>query len=90
MIKPVKKFKFKSKSAKQDANSWLTENFEYVVDNFAGGYVVIVDGKGILYTDADGPPDKIVKRAKREFPKTPPLFFRVPHPQDFSCALITA
>ena len=88
MIKPAKKFKFKSKPAKQDANSWLTENFEYVVDNFAGGYVVIVDNKGLLYTDADGSPGEIVGRARKEFPKTKPLFFRVPHPQDFLCALI--
>ena len=84
MIKPVKKFKV----TKKDANSWLTENFESVVDNFAGGYVVIVGGKGIVYTDANGEASDILKRAKRRFPKTKPLFFRVPHPQDFLCALI--
>ena len=86
MIKLVKKFK--SKSTKQDANSWLTENFESVIDNFAGGYVVIVDGKGIVYTDADGEASDILKRAKKRFQKSKPLFFRVPHPQDFLCALI--
>lgn len=69
------------------ADEWLTKNLEYLVDNFAGGYVVLVDDKGLLYTNKDGTPLQITQCAKKEFPKTPPLFFRVPHHEDFICAL---
>ena len=82
------KFKNKKKT-KIDAHTWLWDNIEDIVDRYAGGYVVLVDNReGILYSDADGSPAEIVKRAKRKFPKSSPLFFRVPHSQDFLCALI--
>jgi len=73
--------------ARIDADTWLKDNLEYVVEKFAGGYVVIVKGKGIVFTDADGTPRQIVKKAKSKYPGSIPLFFRVPHPQDFICAL---
>ena len=77
----------KNKLKKIDADSWLRGNLEYLVDNFAGGYVIIVDNKGLVFTDADGTPGEIVKKAKSKYPGTIPLFFRVPHSQDFLCAL---
>ena len=86
MIKPTKKFKV----IKKDAHTWLWDNIEDIVDKYAGRYIVLVDEKeGVLYSDVDGTPGEIVRRAKREFPKSTPLFFRVPHPQDFLCVLIT-
>ena len=75
---------------KMNADTWLTKNMEYVVDKFAGGYVVIVDNKGIVLSDKDGTPAQIIKRVKAKYPKNTPLFFRVPHIQDFTCALKTA
>ena len=80
MIKRSKKFEIK-------ADTWLRENFEYVIDNFAGRYVVIVDNKGIVFTDKDGDPREVVLKAKKKFPRSTPLFFRVPRPEDFLCAL---
>ena len=70
------------------ADEWLGENLEYLVDNFAGGYVVIGDNVGLLYTDADGTPRQLAQRALKKYPKSSPLFFRVPHSEDFICALI--
>jgi len=78
----------KRKNIKMDADSWLRENFEYVVDTYAGRYVVIVDDHGIILTDKDGSPRQLALKAKRMFPKSVPLFFRVPRPEDFICALI--
>lgn len=77
----------KKKLKQFDADTWLRENLEYLVENFSGGYVVIVDNKGLVFTDADGTPREIVEKAKAKYPGIP-LFFRVPHPQDFICALI--
>lgn len=76
----------KTKNKNIDADTWLKDNLEYLVKNFAGGYVVIVDNKGLIYTDADGTPKEIIDKAKAKYKK--PLFFRVPHSQDFICALI--
>ena len=76
-----------SRQASPKQNSWLRENIGYLIANFAGGYVVIVDGKGLILTDADGTPQEIVKKAKAKYAGIP-LFFRVPHSHDFLCALI--
>ena len=76
------------KKKRFDADEWLRENLELLVEKFSGGYVVIVDNKGLLFTDKDGTPRQIVQKAKSLYPKSAPLFFRVPHPQDFICALI--
>ena len=70
-----------------DADKWLTKNFERLVDKYAGGYLLVIDGK-ILYTDKDGSPREIAEKAKARFPRAIPLFFRVPRPKDFLCALI--
>lgn len=75
------------KTKRIDADTWLKNNLEYLVDHFAGGYVVIVDNKGLVFTDKDGTPREIVEKAKAKYPGSLPLFFRVPHTQDFLCAL---
>ena len=82
----------KPKKPKMDAHIWLTKNFEYVIDKYGTGgrYVVIIGDKGIVYTDANGSPDILARRVKREFPGSKPLFFRVPRPRDFLCALIVS
>ena len=65
---------------------WLTKNFEKIVNEYAGGYILIGNGK-ILYTDKDGTPRQLIKKAKKEYPRITPLFFRVPYPHEFLCAL---
>ena len=77
----------KAKKTKVDADTWLRENFEYVVDTYGGRYLVIVDGVGIAFTDKDGSPRQLALKAKRKYPRSKPLFFVVPKPQDFLCAL---
>ena len=69
------------------ADKWLKDHMEDVVNKYAGRYVVIVDNKGIVFSDKDGTPNQIVKKAKAKYPHTIPLFFRVPRIRDFSCAL---
>lgn len=69
-------------------DQWLAKHFEEIVDKYAGGYIVVANGK-ILYTDKDGTPKEIVKKAKTRYPKITPLFLRVPYPHEFICALIT-
>lgn len=73
---------------KIDTDTWLREHLDQVIKDYAGRYVVIVDDKGVILTDADGTPREIVKKAKAQFPQATPLFFRVPVDQDFLCALI--
>ena len=69
------------------ADTWLHDNMEFVVDKYAGGYVVIVDDKGVLLCDKDGTPSQIIKSAQKQFPHCTPLFFRVPLTEYFTCAL---
>ena len=78
----------KIKKIKMDADTWLRKNFEYVVDKHAGGFVIIVDNEGIVFTNKDGKPRDLILRVKAKYPKSIPLFFRVPRPRDFLCALI--
>jgi len=69
-----------------DADTWLTKNFESVVNKYAGRYLMIVDNHGIVFTDKDGSPREIGLMAKKIYGGTP-LFFRVPRPKEFLCAL---
>ena len=66
---------------------WLREHFEEIVDKYAGRYILIGNNK-ILYTDTDGTPRQILNKCKTKHPGIVPLFFRVPLPSDFVCALI--
>lgn len=67
-------------------DQWLTNHFKELVDKYAGGFIVAVNGQ-IVYTNKDGSPRELGKRVKKEFPNTTPLFFRVPYPHEFICAL---
>lgn len=79
--------KITKKSKLFDNDRWLTEHFEELVDKYAGRYLLIGNGK-ILYTDEDGTPRELAKKIKEEYPGIVPLFFRVPYPHEFVCALI--
>lgn len=74
------------KSRRIDADTWLSKNLSYLVERYGGRYVVIVNGEGLVYTDADGAPRQIVQKAKAKYGGIP-LFFRVPKSRDFLCAL---
>ena len=83
MIKPAENIR----RPKTDAHTWVWNNIEEIVDKYAGGFIIVVDDH-IVFTDADGSPRDLMKRTKRKYPKSKILFFRVPHPRDFLCALI--
>lgn len=71
-----------------DNDQWLTKHFKELVDKYAGGFIVAVNGR-IVYTDKDGSPRELGERVREEFPGATPLFFRVPFPHEFVCALTT-
>ena len=80
--------KTKMKNGKRfNSDKWLTEHFEELVDKYAGGYILVVDGK-VVYTNKDGSPKELSKKVRTNFPHAIPLFLRVPRPKDFLCALI--
>jgi hypothetical protein len=77
----------KPKNGKRfNSDRWLTENFEKLVNKYAGRYILVVDGQ-VLYTDQDGSPGEIAGKARSRFPHFVPLFLRIPRPKDFLCAL---
>ena len=81
--------KFKdNKKVKIDADTWVWDNIEELVEKYAGGYIVVVNDHGLVFTDADGRPGELTRKAGRKYPGKKVMFFRVPHPQDFLCALI--
>lgn len=85
------KIRRKKLGKKFTADEWLTANFEKVIDKYGTGgrYIVVVDNVGLVFTDKDGDPRTLAIEAKKLFPKSSPLFFRVPRPEEFICALIT-
>ena len=93
MIKAQKTFKPRRKKLGKrfTADEWLTAHFEEVIKQYGTGgrYVVIVDNVGLVFTDKDGPPRKLALKAKKLYPGSPPLFFEVPKPENFICALTT-
>lgn len=67
-----------------NADKWLRDHLENLVDKFAGEYIVVAEGK--IYRG--GSPGQLREEAKAEHPHALLLGIRVPHPQDFLCALI--
>jgi len=74
----------KKKLKKFDADNWLKEHIEELVDRFAGEYLVIANGQ--IYRD--GTPSQLRNRAQTEHPGIIIMGMRVPRPEDFICALI--
>lgn len=70
-----------------DNDGWLRNHFEEVIDRYAGGFIFVVNGK-IVYTNKDGTAGELAKKVRSEYPDRTPLFFRVPYPHEFICALI--
>lgn len=63
---------------------WLTQRFEWLVNRYAGEYIVVVEGQ--IYRG--GSPSELRDRAESEHPKTTIMGIRIPRPEDFICALI--
>ena len=69
---------------KFNADKWLKNHLEALVNKYAGEYIVVADGE--IYRG--GSVSHLREKAKAEHPKAVILGMRVPHPQDFLCALI--
>ena len=80
----LKRTKNRLKAINND--TWLTKNFERIVNKYQGRYILIGAGK-VLFTDDDGTPRELLKKAKTKYPGVTLLFFRVPSPHEFLCAL---
>ena len=79
MLKKAKK----KVSKKFDADKWLKNHLEQLVDKYAGEYILVADG--LIYRG--GSPNQLREKAKAEHPEAVILGMRVPQPQDFLCAL---
>lgn len=73
----------KQKMAKFDADKWLKDHLEELVDKYAGEYIVVAEGE--IYRGAS--PSRLRDKAKTKHPEALILGMRVPQPQDFICAL---
>jgi hypothetical protein len=62
---------------------WIQEHFEELVDKYAGRYVAVARGEAFV---GDSLQD-VRKQALQKYPKTNPSILRIPHPEDFVCAL---
>ena len=59
-----------------DNDTFVRENFEEIVEKYAHQTIVICRGE--IFTGEDA-----VKKALKKYPKTIPLWFRVPGPENF-------
>ena len=67
-----------------NADKWLIENFEKLVNKYPGEYIIVANGK--IYRK--GSPTQLRDKALKENPGAVIMGHRVPRPKDFLCALI--
>ena len=67
-----------------NADKWLTENFENLVNKYPGEYIIVASGK--IYRN--GSPSQLRDKAIKENPGAVIMGHRVPRPKDFLCALV--
>lgn len=70
-------------SKRFNADKWLTENFENLVNKYPGEYIIVANGK--IYRK--GSPSQLRDKAMKENPGAIIMGHRVPRPKDFLCAL---
>lgn len=81
MAKKVAKFRPKHDPKDDD---WVREHFEELVDKYAGKYVAVVNQEVV---GVDKSALEAEKKALKKYPNRIPSVLRVPHPEDFACAL---
>jgi len=62
---------------------WIHEHFEEIVDNYAGRYVAVANEE--LFVGESG--SEVEHIARKKYPAIIPSVLRVPHPDDFICAV---
>jgi hypothetical protein len=62
---------------------WIQQHFEELVEKFAGHYVAVANGELIVGDSLQ----EVREHARRKHPNINPSILRVPHPEDFVCAL---
>ena len=66
-----------------DDDEWVREHFEELVDKYPGQYAVVAEGELFVGRDAH----QLEQAARRKHPGVIPTGLRIPHPEDFNCAL---
>lgn len=62
---------------------WIHEHFEELVEKFAGCYIAVADQDLVV----GGSLQEVREKAQQKHPAINPSILRVPHPEDFVCAL---
>lgn len=62
---------------------WIQEHFEELVDKFAGSYIAVANQELVIGKSLQ----EIRHKAQQKHPTVNPSILRVPHPEDFVCAL---
>ena len=72
------KIKKKAKIKLSRDQTWLNANFERLIDEFEGQYVVVSNGESFVGSDAA----ELQRRARKKSPDTIPLGMPIPHKKD--------
>ncbi len=62
---------------------WIHEHFEELVEKFAGRYVAVANEEMLVGDSLR----EVRESARQKHPAVNPSVLRVPHPEDFVCAL---
>lgn len=65
-------------------DDWIRDHFEELVDKYAGKYVAVSNQE---IAGVDESALKAEQKALKKYPNLIPSVLRVPHPEDFVCAL---
>lgn len=65
-------------------HEWIRTHLEKLVEEYAGNYVAVLDGK-VIVVDKSGV--RAREEAKRKYPDRRPSVLRIPREEDFNCLL---
>ena len=71
MIKPAKKF--------TNNEDWITHNFQRLVDEYPGEFLVLMNGEPFIGKNAA----QLFKKARLKYPKSIPTCMPIPRSKDF-------
>lgn len=75
--------KRETRKSRLSDDEWVRRHFEELVDKYAGKYAVVAEGELFVGYDSR----QLDEEARRKHPGVIPTGLRIPHPEDFTCAL---
>jgi hypothetical protein len=67
-------------------DEYLSKHLSEFVESYGGKWVVIAGGEAVGFSDKEGL-SRLIKKARRRFPKETPLISPIPREEELECIL---